>query len=259
MNGYTLTWKGAAAPYPVDGSIFRPDTLGALDTKSLRQQTIRIGSTDVALGELFGIETQREPQLTLRVSPDLRLHRLGAQMQQGKLIVEGDAGDDLGASMSGGTIHVRGSAGDRVGGPDTTRNRGMTGGRIIIQGKAGDHVGLRMRRGTIAIAGEVGLSPGYRMLAGTIALESGPFDHPGLEMRRGTLLLLDPDAAALKTPNFREEGVFDTVSFPIIRLMLGDMKLPQILARRGRLPQRMRLFTGDHFELGKGEIWQWVN
>jgi formylmethanofuran dehydrogenase subunit C len=262
MSGYTLTWKANSKNVPLtDGSVFRPDTLCGLDADAVARVPLRIGRADAAVGDYFRVRATEGRGLVLNVElgDGLVLNRIGAGMRHGVLEVRGNAGDDLGASMRGGSIRVHGSAGHRVGGPDAPSDRGMTGGRIVVESSAGDFVGLRMRRGLIAVGGRTGRSPGYRMLAGTIAVGRGPFDDPGLEMRRGTLCLLDPQAAPLASPAFAEEGVFDAASFPVLGLMLWQLELPQIFGDKQSLPERFRLYSGDRFELNKGEIWQWVS
>lgn len=257
-GGHTLSWKGLPGARPTDGSVFRPDLLCPFDAVTLAKQTIPIGREQAPLGDLFDIEPREDGKLFLFLE-DLRLDRIAAGMRDGDMTISGDAGDDLGASMRGGVIQVLGGAGHRVGGPDRGSDRGMSGGQILIQEGVGDYVGLRMRKGSITVRERVGRSPGYRMLAGTIALGRGPFDHPGAEMRRGTLLLLDPSAPPVASPAFAEEGVFDTAAFPALTMMLHALPIPRLLSENGGWPQRFRLFTGDRFELNKGEIWQWVS
>jgi formylmethanofuran dehydrogenase subunit C len=264
VSGYTLTWKRKDGPAPADGSVLRPDTLGALDRDAFAATCMSIGRTLVPLGELFDIEPLPDEKVEPGPSPLLVLRglpimdRLGAGMGAGDLVIEGDAGDDLGASMSGGAIHVHGSAGHRVGGPAYASRRGMTGGEVFIEGDAGDHAGFLMRRGLIAVAGRCGASPGYRMLAGTVVVGTGPVDHPGLELRRGTVICLDAHAKVEVADAFAPAGEFDAAALPIVALVARRLieaspawKLP------GRAKGRVRLWAGDRFELNRGEVVQW--
>lgn len=245
---------------PTDGSMLRPDCLGALNIDALAATTVSAGRRKKALGDLFDIEGQAGSRLTIRAAPPW--HRVGAAIASGQLIIDGDVGDLLGASMTGGQIHVRGSAGGCAGGPDRGATRGMTGGEILVEGDAGDYVGLKMQRGLIAVNGSTGKSPGYRMLAGTIALggaqEECPFDHPGLEMKRGTILIMDPQARLLLGEGFTESGQVAASALPAIGM------LRRRLARLGYAGKPelhggcYRLYHGDRFELNKGEILQWV-
>lgn len=244
MSGYTLTYKHHAPPGLTDGAILRPDVLGGLDRKSLER----------AVGEHFDVAGEQGHCLTVRNPP--ALSRLGAQMQRGTLIVEGDGGADLGASMAGGLIRVTGSAGDRVGGPDRDGDRGMTGGEIVVQGDGGDYVGLRQRAGLIVIGGKAGRSPGYRMAAGTIVVGRGPLDHPGLEMRRGTLICIDRQAQMTLGPGFAQNGTFDQLQ--AVRLVLRRVGELGVTIENAAMDGRFNHYSGDRFELNKGELLQWV-
>lgn len=263
MNRITLTWRPRTGPQPIDGSCLRPDTLGAMDAPTLAAQTLRIGRDLVLLSECFDIkhealaESHAQPTLIIRSAPPL--DRLGELMQHGSLIIEGDAGDDLGASMHDGLIRVTGSAGHRVGGPAPTRDRGMTGGEILVQGSAGDRVGQLMRRGLIVIAGAVGKSPGYRTLAGTIALLKGPFDHPALHNRRGSLLLLDRTNSLPTLSHAIVQNTFPVSAIPTLGLLLRRIAQLGIALPDGVLQGRFTQSSVDRTELGRGEIWQWVN
>jgi formylmethanofuran dehydrogenase subunit C len=181
-------------------------------------------------------------------------------MQSGELFIHGDAGDDLGASMRGGRIHVHGSAGHRIGGPEPTSDRGMTGGEIVIDGDVGDLTGVRMRRGLIAVRGRAGASPGYRMIAGTVVVGHGKLEAPGLEMRRGTVLGLDRSAAGAPLGgHVAEAGTIDAALCPVIRLLLRRLADLGWVVDPAAMTGRYRLAAADRFELGKGEIWQWVS
>lgn len=254
-GGYVLTWKSGSLA-PVDGSLFRPDTLGQLDRAALAATPVRLGRTQVPLGSLFEIAGQAGgPVLTLRGLPPLA--RLGANMAGGELIIEGDAGDQVGASMRGGILRVRGNAGHRAGGPDANAERGMTGGELLIEGNAGDFAGLRMRRGLLAVRGCAGRSPGYRMLAGTLVLGRGPLDSPGLEMRRGTIICLDRAAAVAGAPGLAQESLFPATAAPVLRLLLRCLAALGWPVDPAAMEGVYALWSGDRFELAKGEVWQW--
>ena len=115
---------------------------------------------------------------------------LGERMSGGEIIVSGDAGDAAGSSMSGGRIVIEANAADRVGSPASGELRGMTGGEIFIKGNAGNSLGMRMRRGTIVVQKNVGENVGIEMLAGSILLFGNHQGEPGLGMKRGSIILL---------------------------------------------------------------------
>jgi len=261
MSIITLTYKSNHSPSLSDGSLLRPDTLGAMDTLAIEAVMLSVGRTTVPLGELFETECTASPQNILIIRHAPQLHRLGAQMAQGTLIIEGDAGDDLGASMTGGIIHVKGNGGHRVGGPDVTSRRGMNGGEILIDGNVLDFAGFLMRRGFIAIAGTTGKSPGYRMLAGTLILGSPCVNQPGLEMLRGTIISL----SSIKPPvSFAPGGTIAASAMPAMTIVLKRLRALQW----PRLADAMfdwkkindgswQLWSGDALTINKGEVLQW--
>lgn len=257
-TGYTLTWKtrdtSDTSPSLADGGMLRPDILGVQSIEQVRATTVARGNEHASLGDFFDVSGEAGPRLVVRGAPPLP--RMGARMAEGELIVEGDAGDELGAAMRGGVIRVAGRAGHRAGGPDYTSEHGMNGGEIVIAGEAGDYVGLRMRRGLIVVGGRAGRSPGYRMLAGTVVVMRGELNEPGLEMRRGTVVGLDVSTGRQRHAWMREEGTFPTSSITAAGLLLRRMNELGIAPDPAVLGGALRLSSGDHFELGKGELWQ---
>jgi len=104
----------------------------------------------------------------------------GLDMKGGAIIVEGDVGNSLGFNMSGGKILVKGNAKERVG----TDNRG---GRIIINGNAGNVIGWEMEYGLIVIKGNTGWSTGLNMKGGTIVIKGDTGRKTGNRMEYGTI------------------------------------------------------------------------
>ena len=74
---------------------------------------------------------------------------VGYRLKQGKIALQGNAGDYVGELMSGGEITIQGNAGYYVG-------YNMSGGHIIVQGNAGGHLGTYMSGGVIDIEGQIG-------------------------------------------------------------------------------------------------------
>lgn len=262
MKRLTLTWRGI--PGLADGSFLRADALLALGATQVGELALRIGRGTRPLRELFEVRCEGEAEVggavVVRGMP--ALPSVGAGMKSGELVIEGDAGDDLGASMTGGVIRVTGSAGRCVGGPAVTHERGMNGGAIVVHGDVGGYAGMKMRRGWIIVGGAAGVSPGYRMLAGTIWVRRGTPDHPGLEMRRGTIVLCDAAGSGDRHPggHMLHEAEVEGAAMVAMRLMerrVSGLGLQNVTpSSQGA---RWRLFSGDRFELGKGELWQRVN
>lgn len=265
MSGYTLTWVGDSVPrpWPADGAFLQP-ALSELDPLALSAWPIRIGHTTRTLDHFFKIdgdlaEKNAPRKLTVRNAP--RWSRVGARMTGGELIIEGDVGDELGASMTGGLIRVTGSAGHRVAGPDFGTTRGANGGTIIVNGNVGDYAGLRMRRGLVFVGGSAGASPGFRMLAGSIVIAHGALDHPLLEARRGTVLSLEHsiDTIGLRGLHLLSDEKYPVESIAALRLLLSHLRSLGVAIDESVFNGTAELWSGDRFELGKGELWQWVS
>lgn len=96
--------------------------------------------------------------------------------------------------MQEGRIEVEGDAGDRLGGPWRGERSGMRGGRVVIHGNTGRQTGHRLRRGSIIVNGCAGPECGLEMVAGTIAVNRIQATDVGFAMRRGTILIGDPPA-----------------------------------------------------------------
>jgi formylmethanofuran dehydrogenase subunit C len=172
----------------------------------------------------------------------------GRSMRGGKLEIRGDAGPWLATGLSGGMVAVKGSAGGMIGGLRAGDRFGMTGGTVVVEGDAGDRVGERMRRGTIIVRGRCGANAGARMLGGTIWAEQGFGVAPGVLLRRGTLI--GPSVEAM-LPTFADAGKHDLVILRILSRYLSATLGP--LAPRA-LSGNVRKFAGDLATIGKGEI-----
>lgn len=262
----TLTFP-TPPPATIDADLLCPERLSgpAEDISSLE---LPCGRERIPLGDLCRISG--EPDGTLRLEGDGlgRLRGLGRGMSSGRLIVDGDAGDDLGLGLSGGAIEVAGSvgasagagmtagsiriggdAGDALGGAIPGAKAGMRGGTIVALGRAGDDVGRSMRRGTIVVQGGAGDGFGINMIAGTLAT-LGPLGlAAGLGMRRGTILSLPPIPNLL--PTFLPNGPFRSPFLALLwrHLLEIGVELP------GREPPTiMERWLGDIAEGGRGEI-----
>ena len=205
MSG--LTFRLNAAPQQrLDLAHLTPKRLSSIPLAEVLK--LNVGSTKSALtvGDVFAVSGK--PGDTVRIeSGSTRLDFVGAELDHGTVIVDGDVGVGAGRNMrggrleirgdagallasgiSGGEVFVKGSAAGQVGGLSPGDKFGMTGGLIVIDGHAGDRAGDRMRRGTIFIRGKCGNFAGSRMVGGTIWTELGFGTDPGLLLRRGTLI-----------------------------------------------------------------------
>ena len=193
----------------IDLSGILPDKLSKLTRVEIQQLSLSIGNRLVPLAEIFDVELHADENDEITLIPmGHTLDYIGADMENGRIIIEGDAGNYTGRRMAGGTIEVHGNAGDhsgsgmragrlsidgdtgaRAGGPAAGERRGQQGGLIHIRGNTGERAGECMRRGMLMVDGDSGDLVGHRMIAGTLYVGGQAGELAGHGMRRGTLLL----------------------------------------------------------------------
>jgi formylmethanofuran dehydrogenase subunit C len=266
----TLELRGTP-PAPVDVAGLHPSWLQTVDLATIARQRLPVGRQQIAAGELFRISG--EPAENVVFQGDCRrLQRIGAGLQAGRILVDGDGGDELGcamkggqievrgsvgdwlaASLRGGAIHVQGDCGDYLGAPRTGERAGMSGGRVIVEGDAGQGTGHRLRRGSLVIKGTVDRYCGAEMVAGTIVAPAGAASHDawetlGQRMRRGTIVL--PNHPCLSPIRF-SAGLPETLGFAKLLANELDATLPQFASR---LRRPCRRCLGDRTVAGLGEL-----
>jgi formylmethanofuran dehydrogenase subunit C len=206
----------------------------------------------VNLGDLF--EISGDPDGEIRFTGDLKLaDRLGSSLIAGRVVVEGDVGNEAGLGMSGGILIINGKAGDRTGAASPGYNRGMTGGELIVRSSAGAEAGAYMRRGLLAIGGEAGDRTGLGMIAGTVVVRGRAGLDTGLWSKRGSVVALGPI-----TPP--ATYTYACTYHPVhLRLILTRLRTYHgFPIHRRHLAGLYRRYSGDFAELGKGEILQWT-
>ncbi len=272
MTVVKLTGRAGAAA--IEAEALAPDRLPAAENEIARTP-LRVGADLVELGDLFAVRSKpgdaRAAGPELRVAPEgVRLNGLGAGMRQGRLVVEGDAGDRVGAGMQGGEIAVRGSAGDwagaamaggvlriegdagyRAGGALAGAPRGMTGGVVLIGGSTGDEAGTAMRRGLVAVGGSAGARAGFHAIAGTVLVLGDAGEAPAFATKRGSLIVF---GRAEPLAGFRYACDYEPV---VVRLLLRHLSSLAFPIPERFLRGRYRRFVGDFTQLGKGEILLW--
>lgn len=265
MSGLTLR-LGAPPGERLDLSQLTPSKLAALPAADIPRLVIGTSKSQLKVGDVFRVSGKPGDRVTIEGGSG-RLDFVGAELDQGTMIVEGevgicagrsmrggrleingDAGGWLASGLSGGLVCLKGSAGGYVGGQRAGDRFGMTGGIVVIEGDAGDRAGERMRRGTIIVRGRCGINAGSRMLGGTILAERGFGPAPGLLLRRGTLI--GPSVEAM-LPTFVDAGRHDLVILRILTRYLAATLGP--LAPRP-FAGGVRKFAGDLATIGKGEI-----
>ncbi len=255
---------------PLEVDSVQLDIVRGESVDEVRRTPIQYGNAQVPLGEFFDIAGSAADneivwegdcsrvkligaQLKegrIRVEGNAGMH-LGAEMRGGEIVVNGDASDWVGAEMHGGRIHVRGRAGNLVGAVYRGGRRGMTGGEILIDGDAGDEIGHTMRRGLIVVGGRAGDAVGFDLIAGSLLLFGDVGIRPGAGMKRGTIALLGTHTPPKLLPTFKPVGVSRPVflRFYLLRLREIGFFVPEECFHVD-----YQRYCGDFLELGKGEI-----
>ncbi|MFM9059354.1 MAG: formylmethanofuran dehydrogenase subunit C [Planctomycetaceae bacterium] len=199
--------RDPAGPLSIELDGIVPDRVAGLSAAEVARLPIRADACPLPLGEVFDVTGAGDDGRIECRGDFSRVHRVGAGMASGRmlvrgpagrhagarmtggtLVIEGDAGDWLAAEMSGGEVRVAGAAGDNLAGARPGSDAGLRGGVVLVAGGAGDLAAARMRRGLVAIGGRCGVAAGFEMRAGTLVVAGGCGPQPGLGMRRGTIV-----------------------------------------------------------------------
>jgi len=227
MSGWTLRLRQPPA-LRLDLRGLTPIALGALPAAAVERTLVGHGNQLLPLAEFFDVSARDDD--TLVFEGDLaRCDRVGWQMDGGRLVVDGAAGDYTGACMTAGQITVWGDSGvlaacEMAGGVLTVEGSvgdfaasilpgsldGMRGGQLVVRGHAGARLGDRMRRGTVVVYGDVGDFVASRLVAGTIAIGGRPGAHGGHAMRRGSVVFASgaPEPSPTFVPAIADVSVF---------------------------------------------------
>ena len=251
MSGLVVRPRTALAGAPDFSPVLAGGWTG-LTAAELSKRTVGLAGRDVALGEICAVSG--DPDGTVRFSGNFRsVARLGAGLTEGRVIVEGDVGDEVGLGMAGGSIHVRGTAGARAGAAAPEARRGMTGGELVVTGDVGDGAGALMRRGLLAVGGRTGRHTGAGMIAGTVVAVGDLGAAAGLWSKRGSIVAL---AGVTFPSTYRLACTYQPIH---LRLVLTRLKTTYGLPVEGRhLTGFYRRYSGDLADLGKGEILAWT-
>jgi len=263
----TLTLKLKSKPTErLDLSKLTPSKLSGKSTGEIGKTTLTSRAHPICVGDVFEILGTPGDTLIFQGGSD-RLDFIGANNEEGTIIVEGDVGAYAGQKMRSGRLEIRGNAaeflasslqeglilvngsvGDNMGAPRRGDRDGISGGNIVIKGNVGDLAGTRMRRGTIIAHGKIGSQAGARMMGGTIWGTQGFDQNPGIQMRRG--LLIAPTMEHI-LPTFMDCGFHDLGLVKILNRYwqntLHDLAPKLDVAK-------IHKYAGDMASLGKGEI-----
>jgi formylmethanofuran dehydrogenase subunit C len=250
----------------LDLSPLVPHRIAGKAAAEIERLEVQTTKQRVTVGDAFRLRMGAPDHIRIEGACD-RLDRIGQDLAEGEIVVEGDVGIQAGRGMRGGRLLIDGSAGawaasgmrggmieisgaaaERLGSPLPGETAGMRGGTVVIRGKAGERAGDRMRRGTIIIEGNAGAYAGSRMIAGSLILCRGCGAMPGYLMRRGTILL-GGDCEEL-SPTFVDCGIHELIAMRLMAAFLGPYSKRAASLAGGRL----RWLAGDMAVLGKGEL-----
>jgi formylmethanofuran dehydrogenase subunit C len=254
-------------PLEVEG--ITPDAVRNLTLAEIEKLEVFEGNVKTRLAEFFKVSGDATDE-THEWAGDLAgVHWIGAKMQSGKIVVQGnagrhigsemrggeihvlgDAGDWVGGEMHGGLIHVRGRAGHLVGAAYRGSAKGMTKGTILIGGDAGNEIGHSLRRGMIAIGGNIGDLAGINMLAGSIFVCGESGIRHGAGMKRGTIAFLGKTAPPL-LPTFRRACRYRP---EILQLIYRHLQRLEFAVADDLFRCAYELYNGDFLAGGRGEL-----
>lgn len=270
MNKLSLTLK-QPLKYIINCSALTPDHLRHKTATEIGNIVLNHGGSQVCVKDLFEIslDNTSNKELALHIhfkNTSNKLDYLGANMTEGAITIEGDAGAYLGFNLKNGEIHcqgnteafaacnmvsgilrINGNTGDFLGAGSEGLRKGMRGGTVIVKGNAGDRVGDQMRRGLILIEGSVGDYCASRMVAGTIGILGNIGAYAAFNMHRGTLLLKSkPQLHA----TMQDCG---THTLPFLNILFKSFKKYNTEFSNIKT-QRVQRFVGDAAYKGNGEV-----
>ena len=228
--------------YPVDAQALVPENLLNVDNHAIEKFNIHYGRTQLPLGDIARVTVEEDKPDELVFTGQLSsLFHIGFGMKGGCLRLQGDVGDQVCEYMRDGEVLIDGNAGDDLG-------FGMQDGSIVVKGSIGAEAGRQMRRGLILVQGDVGPFTGADLRAGTIMVFGKLGVQPGIEMKRGSIVA---GSALELPPTFRCAGPADVEWLQVYFCYLAGraIKIPP-----GWWDHNWWRFTGDHLNLGKGEI-----
>lgn len=265
MSAFVFTLRDQPAQR-LDLAPLTPQRLKGLSEADIARLALNTTRERVTVGDVFRLRLGDAPQIQFEGGSERFDHvgadmndgeivmngpvgiRAGRLMRGGKLTIGGDAGPWAGSGLRGGVLEIKGNAGERLGGPVAGETAGMRGGMLIVRGDAGARAGDRLRRGTIVIDGAAGPYLGSRMIAGTVIVRGRAGALPGYLMARGTLVL-GTGAAAL-SPTFADCGVHELVA----NTLLSNFIKPFSPDSAAILARPLRRLLGDMAVIGRGEI-----
>ena len=98
---------------PLEAESITPSVINKLKIKEIEKVKIFHGNREENIADFFSVSKSKTE--ALEVEGDMnRIKYLGANMHDGEMYIEGNAGAHLGSAMSGGFIRVNGNTGDWI-------------------------------------------------------------------------------------------------------------------------------------------------
>jgi formylmethanofuran dehydrogenase subunit C len=242
--------------FPVIAECINPDVFQGKSVAEITALDVWEGNRNKKLGDLFKIKKDpaETPNITLtgdnsevrRVGMDMKngeivvngnvgMH-LGEKMSGGKITVKGDAAGWAGSGMKGGLIEIMGNAGDYMASPYRGSSVGMSKGKIIVHGDVGSDVAVFLKGGVIKVHGNAGPFLGFRMRGGTVHVEKNIGNRVGACMTGGKIVVSGFLEEML--PTFTIDGVKAKVKIEEGEKATGPFYV----------------FLGDLAEIGSGKL-----
>jgi formylmethanofuran dehydrogenase subunit C len=242
---------------PIDARCINPDVFAGKSVTEIAELPVYEGNRKQKLGDLFKIEktSAETPDITINGDAS-KVKRIGMEMKNGEIVVNGDAGMHLGEKMAGGKIvvngnadcwtgsamqggvmEIHGDANDYLASPYRGTKVGMCGGVIIVDGKVGSDAACYMKGGVIKIKGGAGPYLGYHMIKGTIYVEKECKTRVGALMTGGKIIVSAHIEEVM--PSFTVDIVKPKVKIDANEKAAGPFYM----------------FEGDMAENGKGKLY----
>jgi formylmethanofuran dehydrogenase subunit C len=195
--------------FPVIAESITPNVFQGKTVEEIAALPLWEGNKQKKLGDIFKVEQTLEETPTITINGNAaEVRRVGSDMKQGEIVVNGNIGMHLGEKMAGGKITVNGNAGqwagsemrdglieihgnasDYLGSPYRGSDKGMRGGKIVVDGSVGSDSACYMKGGVIKIRGDSGPFLGFRMKDGAIHVEKNCASRAGANMSGGKIII----------------------------------------------------------------------
>ena len=149
MSAFVFTLRDQPAQR-LDLAPLTPQRLKGLSEADIARLALNTTRERVTVGDVFRLRLGDAPQIQFEGGSERFDHvgadmndgeivmngpvgiRAGRLMRGGKLTIGGDAGPWAGSGLRGGVLEIKGNAGERLGGPVAGETAGMRGGMLMI-------------------------------------------------------------------------------------------------------------------------------